>query len=251
MDTSKWQVTNERFVAHFDIMGFKNSLMRLKHEDVANSFGPLIKIKHLTEVLDDLRNSNEESEQLPPDKLALIKKYQIKTVMFSDTILLISENIEEENAMAMVRLSQRLLKDCAIEGIPIKGAIAAGEFTADFEKSIYYGMPLVDAYELSEDLAFYGAAFHNTAEFRLSYDVVNARTKDFEIKLAKVPLKSANLATHLIINHFSGMTKDEIDGSLQQMYDSCSGKVRKYFDNTISTYGLTFKSEPELYGETD
>ena len=43
------------------------------------------------------------------------------------------------------------LETALTNGIPIKGAIAKGIMTADFNKSIYVGVPLIDAYNLQKE----------------------------------------------------------------------------------------------------
>lgn len=54
-----------------------------------------------------------------------------------------------------------------MSGIPHKGALAFGKMTQDYNKSIFFGQPLIDAYLLQEELMMYGIIIHSSAEFEI------------------------------------------------------------------------------------
>jgi hypothetical protein len=51
-----------------------------------------------------------------------------------------------------------------MNNIPLKGAIAFGNFSANWDQSVFFGKPLIDAFELHNDLDMYCAILHSSAE---------------------------------------------------------------------------------------
>src|SRR5690606_33152910 len=126
------------------------------------------------------------------------------------------------------------LRTSLVEGIPIKGAIAYGQQTADFKKSLYLGMPLVDAYELQNELQLYGVILHHTFEQFINE---TERLDQFEhysnIHKYPTPLKSGAV-NHYIVGWFDDQPgKNDFISQISRLYNTVSGNPRRYVDNTL------------------
>lgn len=127
---------------------------------------------------------------------------------------------------------------CLEAGIPIKGAIAKGRFTADPAKSKYFGQPLIDAYQLAEEVHFYGAVLHNTIEGDIEKIIKEPNASSISVKKGPTPMKDGKI-THYYLsrknlrnNDCCGLSGDYI----APLYQQVSGKIRKYVDNTEWLY---------------
>ncbi|MEZ4922165.1 MAG: hypothetical protein R2780_03250 [Crocinitomicaceae bacterium] len=130
-----------------------------------------------------------------------------------------------------------IFQEAAIQrGAPTKGAISYGRFTADFEKSIFYGQPLIDAYLLQDELYYYGIiADNNVQAFLGQNDKIETSEVDHYFLWTETPLKRG-MVNHLNIK-LDSLTEDQ----LNDLYNHVSGSVRKYVDNTIKMYELMNK----------
>lgn len=224
-------VTTERFVAYFDIMEFKDRMYRSTHEDVKKLMdeisGYVNNIKTWeSEYLDKPDNSHKED----------IEKGIVLPVMFSDSVLMVSRTNSNHDAIKTVFLATSFLYNMFKFAIPVKGALAFGNFTADFKKSSFFGRPLIDAYLLAEDTHFYGALLHHTFEERL----YERKTKLSEHALVtkEVPLKDG-MVTHSFMNWVPFCDCEGTIGLsdiLDNFYRKVSGSSRRYVDNTKKVY---------------
>ncbi len=179
-----WSTTDNRFVCFFDIMGFKDMVMRNTHNEI---YELLIELsKHRA----TLENAKGLPEQYDSDSL--------KTVSFSDSIVIFSKNDSLECFEIMTNAVSWLFSKAIEQGIPMKGAIALGEMSVNISRQIFFGQPLIDAYLLEEDVGYYGIVIHDTVEKYLN----NANTKlipnDIYIDCI-TPLKSGNI-NHINLN---------------------------------------------------
>ena len=116
--------------------------------------------------------------------------------------------------------------------------------TIDTKESIYFGRPLIDAYELQKDVKLYGVVLDHTCEEQLfELDVLSKLSKDIITKY-KVPIESSKIY-HYLIN----ITEEELayidaydlvsvfeettSNPKNKLYHSVSGKPRIYVDNTV------------------
>jgi hypothetical protein len=160
-----WPITTERFVAYIDIMGFKDMVARQTTKVI---YDLMIKLDRYSEVSAGIKFGDEQ----------LVRKTQ-----YSDSIMLYSKDATAESQQNFISsvsiLYQSLLSNC----IPHKGSIAFGEMTLDPIKSIYFGQPLIDAYELQMEMHFYGVIVHASA--------------DEEMSKIPMPLKPSFIIKHL------------------------------------------------------
>jgi hypothetical protein len=246
-----WNITCERFVAFLDIMGFKDRLQRDGHEKVKElleSFHPIIK---------DIQILAKRSLTLKDKDTS---GFCIIPVFFSDSIVLISNGDSFSSALSMLDITEKVFQKAISLHIPIKGAIAYGGFTADLEKSIHFGQPLVDAYELQQEILFYGIALHHSAEKRiiaidnpthallelvhekepsLTIDPLNIPETIFEnsyIVKYPTPLRNGKV-THYIVDWIGSIEPYDDRKIMKQIsyfYNIVSGNPRIYVDNTLN-----------------
>lgn len=221
-----WNVTNNRYISFIDIMGFTDYVYRNSHATVKKRMDKFHSIvleneNDIKGIAVELSNINEA----------------IKSVIFSDSIILLSIDDSVESLEYMLLAAQCILTSCIESKIPIKGAISYGTITADFDKSLYFGKGLIDAYSLENIVEMYGIILDNKVEKQLQKTKFDYRpyccTK-------KVPTKSGHIR-HIAIDWISWAKKFGKDPIhlIQQFYSQTSGHPRKYIDNTLDFIKLS------------
>ncbi len=219
-----WQKTTKRFVAFFDIMGFKDMVQRNSHQQI------LSKLEILKKTLKFLENTTPETNvEL---KKINTEKFQTRSVTFSDSIIFFSKGDKLEDLQKITADSYALMHTALKENIGIKGAIAFGEITVDFENFLFFGQPIIDSFLLHEEIMFYGLVLDCSYETKLKTMKTTADFPDSVIKTYKVPLKNGK-ATHKVIQPFKEETRNQWVQWVEEIFNSVSGRPRIYIDNTI------------------
>lgn len=216
----QWNSTANRYIAFIDIMGFTNYVYRNNHAAV----------KKRMKKLHTITISNENDIKCIAKELCNIHEI-IRTVIFSDSIILFSIDDSVESLEYILLASQDLLTSCLEAKIPVKGAISHGTITADFDKSLYFGKGLIDAYSLEGILEMYGIILDEKVEKRLKRSAFSYKSY---CCIKKVPTKSGHIRHIAIdwINWAKNLDKNPIE-MIEQFYSQTSGHPRKYIDNTI------------------
>lgn len=206
--------TANRYVLFLDIMGFKDRVARSDHK----------------EILRDLQAiSNFISDKISREEGLLF-------TMFSDSIIILSSDIQYKTFVAMVLLANAVVKQSVALKIPIKGALAKGKCTAyPGPKPLYFGQPIIDAYLLEESIELYNVALHHTVEefaIRRSKESPN-QIFDYEIKL------KGGLSKHFVLGWFADNIS-ECEDNLRTIRMTVSDSPRRYVDNTLK-YISAFK----------
>jgi hypothetical protein len=226
VEKDDWNPTCNRFVAFLDIMGFKNLVQNSNHNTIYKILDPFSNEIMLFNVLGKTLYNNQSLVNVRP-------------VLFSDSILIVSKNDNSKSANHIMASATFILYSALSKKIPIKGAIAYGKQTAFFSKSMFFGKPLIDAFELQNELDLYGIVLHDSAEKRLNdLNEINVQKKVGHIVWYSTPMKSGNI-NHYLVNWAKPElvktmkeTKDPIE-LVQNLYNNVSGKPRKYVDNTL------------------
>jgi hypothetical protein len=228
-----WIDTRDRFVAFLDIMGFKDMVFRRTNNSVYKmllSFRPAVLA------------TEKDIQFISPTNNRIITK----TVMFSDSIIIITNDDSEDAALNIIYDVGMIIISALKEKIPMKGAIAYGKQTADFKNSLHFGKPLIDAFELQNELKLYGVIMHHTMEKRIE-KFSNKHLLD-NLLMCKYPVPMKNGE----INHYmvDWMTLHEIKKDptelVSQLYKNVSGAPRIYVDNTIKFVNKIVKKQAEL-----
>jgi hypothetical protein len=147
---STWGITCDRYVAFCDIMGFK-SLVQEHEGDYSGLHARLAKLHDTTSQAVAL------AEQTWP---TATYAGHLRAVQFSDSIVLMTKDASSVASLLITLGSMLIFRQALEYGLPLRGAIAVGRATADFERSILFGQPIIDAYLLAEDQQWYGVVQH-------------------------------------------------------------------------------------------
>lgn len=224
--------TKNRFVAFFDIMGFKDRVARNPHKNILKD------LKMLRETINDLESHNNST------KFAEILKTNVGTtraITFSDSIAIFSKGDSLED-LNKILIDSYLLIDIALEGgIPIKGALSYGEITVDFNNSLFFGQPIIDAFTLHEDLQVYAIVLDNNIEKKIEALKLPEKISSL-IYSYKTPFKGGKI-THKILG---GYGKKEIIqrqiNDVKKINLNVSGNPRLYVDNTVDFLNFVLAS---------
>lgn len=148
-DSDRWIIKTKRFVAFFDILGFKDYVLRHSIDDV---YDRLLS-------LNEIKPGKSREDDFSPE-------YGSKLIFtaFSDSIFIFTKDNNIENFQHFVLSINRMMRMAFRAGIPLKGAIAYGEIVVDLEKNLFCGQPITDAYLLEEDLQYMGIVVHHSVE---------------------------------------------------------------------------------------
>lgn len=147
-----WKIRAERYVAFLDIMGYKNMISTWEHS----------KLYSLMAELGDAVQTSDEATRISRfesgGKQIEMKAQLARSAFFSDSILIISRDVESDSFFGLLFGVLKAIFTLFRSGVPYRGGIGRGTIVADFERSIFFGQPIVDAYLLEESLNWYGVA---------------------------------------------------------------------------------------------
>ena len=210
-----WEDDAERLILYVDIMGFSYRVTKNDHLDLKR----------------DLQVFKTKWERR-------VKPLQIgdhlRWVQFSDSILLVVNGTTEKMFNLITKAAVCLMQSAISLSFPIKGVLAQGVFTYDKESELYFGLPLVSAYQLHDEIYYYGIVVHHSAEQTVKSFANSARryTKS-KVYLKKGKTSHYHLAWHLLDKTLQPSNiKDSVDEWLDKIEESVSGAPRIYVDNT-------------------
>lgn len=211
-----WDEDTERLILYMDIMGFSNRETKNTHE----------KLK-----ADLLSFTQTWKKRIKPLELG----NHLKNVQFSDTILIVVDGIDKQMFNLISKAAVCLMQVAIKLGFPIKGVIAQGQFSYDEQNELYFGLPLVEAYQLHDEIYYYGIVVHHSAEATIKKytDRTNPYTKT-PILLKKGQTSHYHLSWHLVSDKLDpGNIECEVKKWLGVIEEQVSGAPRIYVDNTI------------------
>ncbi|MDP3096679.1 MAG: hypothetical protein Q8M86_01885 [Syntrophales bacterium] len=225
-----WAVTANRYVAYLDIMGFKDMVLRTTHDEIYKMMINIAKKIKFNANIDWMESS--------------IKL--IKATTYSDSIIIYSKDDSLESFKSLIFTVSALTCDLLTDAIPHKGAVAFGTMTLDTDNSIFFGQPLIDAYLLQEELAFYGIILHATSEQEMTK--IGSKSPYF-VKHYSCPFKNGN-SLHMVIPPLFTLSQEpkhqeymeKLFLSFDKLRFKTSGYLRKYIDNTELYLNIMKKS---------
>lgn len=227
-----WERTAPRYVAFFDVMGFKAMLDRHAGEPEA-----------IYELMDSLRKAAASAEELNYNTRTPIGPMNfpgcwVRFAQFSDSIVLITRDASQQSSALIALATQFMFIRALGIGVPIRGAIARGEFTADFDKQIFFGQPLVDAYLLEEKQAWYGACYHSSCDDAPEEEREYPPVPEGWLATScmyQVPVKGDHGHEELNAINWAVAFHDDptgLDAVLEHMRNDDHPKLRAYFEET-------------------
>jgi hypothetical protein len=230
----QWDTTAERYVGFYDIMGFRAFVAR---------YGGDHSVLHkIMQDLYDIAVHAEEMHPHPGRKLhpaVGCRGSQVRIIQFSDSIMALTRDASATSSLLIQLVSQMFFLHALRLGTALRGAIARGTITADFERSIFFGQPIVDAYLLEENQAWYGIAEHSSTQPEENAAAANAGTPPLEkahiplTVLHKVPLKSSGASEMAVIN-WPVFCEDyeRLDELILHLRNEHSEKLGEYYHST-------------------
>jgi hypothetical protein len=222
-----WELTSERYVGFYDIMGFRAFVNRHQHDHDA-----------LHRIMRELHDIGVHAEEMHPHDgggVPLVFDYrgsQLRIIQFSDSIIALTRDASSTSSLLIELVLQMFFLHALRSGTVLRGAIAYGTITADFERSIFFGQPIVDAYLLEEEQAWYGIVKHSTAVQTPENDDIKPLGED-DIPLTvsyRVPLKSSDGIEIPVIN-WPVFCEDHtrLDELLSHLRNEDSEKLNGYY----------------------
>ncbi|QMU28117.1 hypothetical protein HUW48_08685 [Adhaeribacter radiodurans] len=177
------------------------------------------------------------------------RKSILKTTVFSDSIIFITNGSTIDDGNHIMIQSALFIDSCLKGGIPIKGCISQGKFTADFDNSLFFGQPLIDAYLLQEEMDVYSVVLHHSFELMMKHKKILGR--EFHESIRWLNYKNSfkgGASYHYHLNWVAYlvdlMKKDinDVKTEASYFYNSISGSKRKYVDNTMDFIEKAYKA---------
>lgn len=198
--------TPEKFVVFLDIMGFKDRVMRTKHEELKEE------LKQLSNSIVEVLESKNEG---------------ITCIQFSDSIILFTVNSSNSQLESLVSVSCLIMQRAIELGFAMKGAMAKGEITCDKAKNVYFGQAQIDAYLLEENVWYYGIVVHHSAQ-----SDVEKINKNY-ISTLELPMKTGRIKhCELSWYAYSSDKANDIKERISNIRYTVSDAPRRYIDNT-------------------
>lgn len=210
-----WEDDADRLIIYADIMGFSHRVTNETHYNLKQ------KLKKFKKTWD-------------ANSTPLRKGDYLRSVQFSDSILIVVNGTNEKMFNLITKAAVRLMQSAISLGFPIKGVLAQGKFTYDKDNELYFGAPLVAAYNLHDDIHYYGIVVHHSAEktVKLYADATRPYSKTC-INLKKGKTSHYHLSWHLLDEKLNiGNIANRVNKWLDKIEESVSGSPRIYVDNT-------------------
>ncbi len=225
-----WRVAEDRFVGFFDIMGFKHLLDTLSPDAMYGRMvflrDVVIECEQLAATITDGKNKSN----------APTSSWQelVKIVQFSDSVVVFTKDSSPTCSLVMTLLSTKMFLNSLAQGVLLRGAISRGLVIADFERSIFFGKPIVDAYLLEEDQKWFGIVEHDSFSSLDSGEYPEIGNDEIAMSEPyRVPLKSG--ARVCLAINWPVYIQDfaVLEQYMSQFANNPSGKVRQYYRNTM------------------
>lgn len=178
-----------RYVAHFDMLGFKSAIVR----NLDEAWG----------ALSDLRASMDKILNMAIGELSSNKiiSDRIKAYIFSDSILIFTFSNQPEDLMAILILTSQLFSDSLASCVPLRGGISFGEFRFNCDKHLFCGKPFVQAYQIAERTQWSGIVVHDSVANKYFNESSSPTSGEKPILVQwNVPIKPSGQKKHWVIN---------------------------------------------------
>ncbi|MES2739120.1 MAG: hypothetical protein V4672_22600 [Verrucomicrobiota bacterium] len=134
------ETTPQRYLAHLDILGMR-TLTKQNHHAAWNMLSAL-ETALLQSTPVTIKSDKFDDPIHIPDL--------IKSVMFSDTIIIYTESNTPRDFYAIFTAALNLFSKALYYRVPIRVGISKGIFHADKVRSMYAGPALIEAYDIGE-----------------------------------------------------------------------------------------------------
>ncbi len=221
MEHSEWINKKKRFVLFFDILGFKNMVSRNTHAQVVNKLNKINFVLNVAEGKSMNKFLSKHDDSIAED--------QTKSFIFSDSIVFFSKGNSYADATKIIADAATIYGHCLRNKIPIKGSISFGYVTIDFNKSLFFGQPIIDAYLLHEELNMLSIVVDHNAEKKFAQ--LKKGMYNYDRLFNYSAFMKYGRVNHLLYRPNPNTLPQHIK-NLEKIRLETSGKPRIYFDNT-------------------
>lgn len=149
----------KRTVGFFDVLGFKALIKKTPLNEISKKY------ENLTDATAAFNRAHDYKVDVP--RLFSdhpIGKQWCYRYLFSDSIILISNDASGHSCLKLLVYGWRLMQFFLSAKIPLRGGISFGEIFLNLEKNIILGKTLIDAYDLQEKQDWIGASIEKSVE---------------------------------------------------------------------------------------
>ncbi len=136
-----------RWVSYFDVLGFKELVRTEDWIHVFSIFSRAVMLATKDLGFDEPR---------------------IEKTWFSDTFLLYSSDNTKSSFIEIDLTTRSFISDLILAGIPVRGAMACGDFYADKHNNVFFGQALIEAYNYGENQNWIGFVLSPSADEQLT-----------------------------------------------------------------------------------
>lgn len=166
----------------------------------------------------------------------------VEFVWFSDTILFYSTDDSRSSFQAVAEASRSFFDELLDSKIPVRGALAFGEFYADKSNGLFFGRALVDACKYGEKFDWLGFVLHPSslkrmAEIGQPVSDLTYKLWDLEFKNRETEPVEKETVTAYLVGPGSIMPLEGGNPYLKALQEmaSCANREshRRKYENTI------------------
>lgn len=211
----KWNEDVPRLILYADFMGFKSRVYSTEHATIKSLLENFIDAFH---------------RRLQPLQMG----GNLKFVQFSDSILVVVNGTDFKMFNLITKAAICMMQEALRIKFGIKGVLAQGVFSFDDSKDLYFGRPLVDAYELHEQIKYYGVVVHHSAENTVKNNMSESNPySKSDIFIDKGPVAHYHLCWNLVDTKLAPKDITSLCNSwLDSIEETVSGNPRQYIDKT-------------------
>ncbi|MCK4306482.1 MAG: hypothetical protein KAY24_19730, partial [Candidatus Eisenbacteria sp.] len=213
-------------VGLFDVLGFKNMYRRLGPHAMHELYQELIKcVQESVETTAVGMRGLASGEKSP-----LVFHFKLGAAHFSDTIMLWAPLTPTHISPFLARCAD-LVAEAIKRGVPLRGAIAAGEAILDTDEGTYLGTPIIDAARLERAQDWIGVSLAHTCTALLQH-------VDSDLVLPYTPpCKPGARVLHAGVvldwpRRVRNTATFDVAAAIRKM--NSSSRYAKYYDNTES-----------------
>jgi hypothetical protein len=138
--------SHNRYVAHLDILGM-SSIVARDHDEAWSMLSALVDARD--------KSTNVSLEFKNFGRLIHVPEH-VKAITFSDTILLLTLGDTEADLRAITIAVTQIFCSALYKRVPLRAGVAKGIFYVNFERSMFAGPALIDAYHIGESAQWLG-----------------------------------------------------------------------------------------------
>jgi hypothetical protein len=218
----QWE-TNQAWIAHFDILGFKSMI---EHEDQSLAL-ELLKSK-LDDVIVKLKREIES------------KAEHIDFQFYADTFIIYSKSENIHDYSLLIRACKNFTNNCIYKRLPVRGAISYGEMIFGHNRKIIIGSAFLESYVYGEDQNWIGLILTPSASSRVIEDNSSPARHGFinrDIPMRKFSIFEDKIYAYTFIKGMNGSTnlKCPLLPILNEMLQKAPQREKVKFVNTISS----------------